>query len=357
MIFLGDIAIPDSKCESDFTSAIMGFKEIFNDKMVVANLEGALVSEAGENRKRRVLFNHIDSIKVLKQLNIVGVSLANNHIADIKGRFKITLDCLTNNNIVAFGADYTKPNAQIAKEIYIDGKQCLFIGTCWGPLLNIQDTNIQINVLEPRRLIEDVKRIRRQFPESCIIVMPHWNFDLELYPFPLYRQLSKALIDSGANAIIGSHSHCVQGIELYKGSPIAYCLGNFILPHYEYFDRALKYPEFTKEELALEWNPATNEIELHWFEYFIDKGRHGLKYIQSEKFNKSNKIKKLTPYAQFDDIQYVKWFAANRCKNWILPIYKDYNKVITNHLIDLFIKARFNVARFLAQSGLRSGIE
>jgi len=38
---------------------------------------------------------------------------------------------------------------------------------------------------------------------------------------------TKALIDAGADLVIGNHPHVLQGIELYKGKVICYSLGNF----------------------------------------------------------------------------------------------------------------------------------
>lgn len=38
---------------------------------------------------------------------------------------------------------------------------------------------------------------------------------------------ARAYIDAGADAIIGTHAHCLQGIEFYEGKPILYNLGNF----------------------------------------------------------------------------------------------------------------------------------
>ena len=35
-------------------------------------------------------------------------------------------------------------------------------------------------------------------------------------------------IDAGADMVIGSHPHVLQGMEYYKGKPIIYSLGNFI---------------------------------------------------------------------------------------------------------------------------------
>ena len=39
--------------------------------------------------------------------------------------------------------------------------------------------------------------------------------------------LGHALIDAGADLVIGNHSHCLQGMEAYKGKIICYSLGNF----------------------------------------------------------------------------------------------------------------------------------
>ena len=43
---------------------------------------------------------------------------------------------------------------------------------------------------------------------------------------------SKLYIDSGADMVIGSHAHVLQGVEFYKGKLIAYNLGNFLFNRY-----------------------------------------------------------------------------------------------------------------------------
>lgn len=42
------------------------------------------------------------------------------------------------------------------------------------------------------------------------------------------RQIARAAIDAGADAVIGHHPHVIQNEEIYKGKPIFYSLGNFI---------------------------------------------------------------------------------------------------------------------------------
>ena len=40
--------------------------------------------------------------------------------------------------------------------------------------------------------------------------------------------MGRQYIDAGADLVIGSHPHVLQGIEYYQGKPIVYSLGNFV---------------------------------------------------------------------------------------------------------------------------------
>jgi hypothetical protein len=42
------------------------------------------------------------------------------------------------------------------------------------------------------------------------------------------RRFARAVIDAGADAVVGHGPHVLRGIEFYKGRPIAYSLGNFL---------------------------------------------------------------------------------------------------------------------------------
>lgn len=49
---------------------------------------------------------------------------------------------------------------------------------------------------------------------------------------PFLQPFARACIDAGADAFLAAGPHVVRGIEIYKGKPIFYCLGNFLF-HYE----------------------------------------------------------------------------------------------------------------------------
>ena len=52
------------------------------------------------------------------------------------------------------------------------------------------------------------------------------------------------IIDSGADMVIGNHAHWAGAMEVYKGKPIWYALGNFV------FDQTWSEP--TMEGITLE---------------------------------------------------------------------------------------------------------
>ena len=61
-----------------------------------------------------------------------------------------------------------------------------------------------------------------------------------------HLEVGQALIDAGADAVVGTHPHVTQDIENYRGKPIIYSLGNFV------FDGFTKPEELTGWLLSLE---------------------------------------------------------------------------------------------------------
>ena len=77
-------------------------------------------------------------------------------------------------------------------------------------------------------LVERVRHLRSSEPDSYIIVTLHWGGEHTLQPVTIQRVRAHQLIDAGADALIGHHTHTLQTIEEYKGKPIYYSIGNFI---------------------------------------------------------------------------------------------------------------------------------
>ncbi len=43
------------------------------------------------------------------------------------------------------------------------------------------------------------------------------------------KTLAREAIDAGADIVYGHGSHVLQGVDIYKGKPVMYCLGNFAM--------------------------------------------------------------------------------------------------------------------------------
>jgi poly-gamma-glutamate capsule biosynthesis protein CapA/YwtB (metallophosphatase superfamily) len=62
------------------------------------------------------------------------------------------------------------------------------------------------------------------------IVMVHGGTEWSRVPGLERVRRYRELVEAGADMVIGSHPHVVQGVEWYEGRPIFYSLGNFVFP-------------------------------------------------------------------------------------------------------------------------------
>jgi poly-gamma-glutamate capsule biosynthesis protein CapA/YwtB (metallophosphatase superfamily) len=123
---------------------------------------------------------------------------------------------------------------------------------------------------DTERAQEAVQRAKLD-ADLCLVGI-HWGVpigwvaanqdELATYQVPL----GHALVDAGADAVIGHHPHLLHGVELYSGRPIFYSLGNFVFhsmrsqsPHR---DRA--YPPYVWSSLRTEINFLGGLARLTW---------------------------------------------------------------------------------------------
>ncbi|MEQ4204042.1 CapA family protein [Actinopolymorpha sp. B9G3] len=71
-----------------------------------------------------------------------------------------------------------------------------------------------------------VRTLRREV--DVVVVLPHWGDQYTHRPVPDQRRVGRALIDAGADLVVGGHPHWVQTAELHRGRPLVHSLGNFV---------------------------------------------------------------------------------------------------------------------------------
>lgn len=74
--------------------------------------------------------------------------------------------------------------------------------------------------------VESVRALRRQV--DFLVVTGHWGVVGQDAVMDYQRAIAHALIDAGADLIVGHHPHRLHGVEFYAGKPIFYSIGNFV---------------------------------------------------------------------------------------------------------------------------------
>jgi len=78
---------------------------------------------------------------------------------------------------------------------------------------------------EKALMLEDIAKLRPQV--DYLIMSCHWGVSSEEKIQDYQTEFVHAAIDAGADAVIGHHPHKPQGIQIYKGKPVFYSMGNF----------------------------------------------------------------------------------------------------------------------------------
>ncbi|MFZ5987213.1 MAG: CapA family protein [Bacillota bacterium] len=212
---------------------LSGVKPVFDRSDIsMVNLE-CPVSEKGTKAKdKQYTFRaKPKSLEVLTSCGIDMVTLANNHILDF-GREALldTLQNLKERNIKYVGAGVNMDEA--SKPVFIDkkGLKIAFIASSriipdasWTAGKNSPGVATTYN---PERILAEIKSAKEQ--ADIVAVYVHWGEELKEQPLNYQKSLARAYVDKGADIVIGSHPHVLQGLEFYKGKIIAYSLGNFV---------------------------------------------------------------------------------------------------------------------------------
>ncbi|SES92328.1 CapA family protein [Paenibacillus sp. NFR01] len=225
--------------------------------LAFANLETP-VSLKGEPAVKSFVFRSKPAtLGGLVYAGIDGVTLANNHILDYGPAAMLdTLDYLDQYKIGHTGAGRNstaafKPFVRTikGKTISIIGASRVLSGPSWHAGPNHAGA-AQAYTAEP--LVSAVKQAAET--SDYTIVYLHWNQEFKDYPEKDSRTLAKKLIDSGADLVLGAHSHCLMGIEYYKHKPIYYSLGNFV------FNRSTRGGDKTLHSMLLHINLTASGV-------------------------------------------------------------------------------------------------
>ena len=114
----------------------------------------------------------------------------------------------------------------------------------------------RVDERDARRLLEDVRRARALCQAVVVLVHSHEiKGTNEEEPDFFLEDFARRCVEAGASAVIGSGTHQVQGIEIYRGCPIFYCLGNFFFEN----DTVQKLPADFMEQYGVSIHASAQE--------------------------------------------------------------------------------------------------
>jgi poly-gamma-glutamate capsule biosynthesis protein CapA/YwtB (metallophosphatase superfamily) len=76
------------------------------------------------------------------------------------------------------------------------------------------------------RLVQEVRAARTT--SDTVVVFLHWGIELEGCPSAVQRTLAMQLVAAGADVVVGSHAHRLQGAGRLGAALVGYGLGNFV---------------------------------------------------------------------------------------------------------------------------------
>lgn len=165
----------------------------------------------------------------LKRFGQPVACLANNHSMDfgIQG-LTATLEALDAAGIAHAGAGMNAGEA-LRPALLTIGNSAVSVFSCG---VDSDDTALAAD-MRPEIAPINAENLRKRIDavrgtSTVVVVMLHWGVEYETVYAPQERRLARALVDAGADLVVGSGPHVIRGIERYRGALICYSMGNLI---------------------------------------------------------------------------------------------------------------------------------
>lgn len=204
--------------------------------VTMVNLEAALGSGGTPEKKAFTFQAPVESLTALKAAGVDLVTMANNHGMDfgvdglksslaIKASGVMPIVGIGVDSNEAYGPYVTEIKGQrlgfiAANDVFDASLEARWTATATGPgIASAKGSNQE-------QLITSVSSTRPKV--DTLVVFLHFGRETETCPNARQKDLAQALIDAGADIVVGSHAHRIQGVGYVGDKLVSYGLGNFI---------------------------------------------------------------------------------------------------------------------------------
>ncbi|RYF87232.1 MAG: CapA family protein [Chitinophagaceae bacterium] len=216
--------------------AINSFEQVqqyLTGDIVFGNLEGVLLNNGTSSKCKGASVNSCYAFRmperygmIFKNAGFNVLSIANNHVGDFDGKGRVRTAAVLDSLGIAYAGQMNKPYHLFEK----NGVKYAFCA--FAPNENTVDI----------RKIEEAKKLVASLNEQADVVVVSFHGGGEGAPFEhvtrktefYYKEdrgnvyaFAHAVVDAGADIVLGHGPHVTRAVEVYKGKFIAYSLGNF----------------------------------------------------------------------------------------------------------------------------------
>ena len=234
LVFAGDVVLDDSAGEliERGGDPFADFASVFSAADIrIANLECVVATTGSAGDKNYTFRAHPRTLPVLKR-HFDALALANNHSGDFgREAFAEMLGLLKGAGIGQFGGGHNLSEAHTPLIVERKGLRIALLGYSeFMPRSFEADFDAPgVAWSEDEQVVDDIRKARTVYHADIVIPVMHWGWENEPVANTRQRQLARVMLDAGADAVIGGHPHVTQDIEHYRGKPIIYSVGNFVM--------------------------------------------------------------------------------------------------------------------------------
>jgi poly-gamma-glutamate capsule biosynthesis protein CapA/YwtB (metallophosphatase superfamily) len=227
--------------------------------ILVGNLEGILSKRVDALTRPDITFCGESAFaSELRRLGFTGVTVANNHVLEHgEAYFSETVGLLRDAGLDVFGLR-DKSGEFLCKPVVIErgGRSVGVLAYNWvsvdlfpaaereiaqvhDGIVNYtwnrdaeRDRSRQLRVAEGNAgVLADIRRLKPSVDH--LVVIPHWGYEfVNVPPFGCTLE-GRSFIEAGADLVVGTHPHVVQGYERHPHGTVFYSLGNFLFDQRE----------------------------------------------------------------------------------------------------------------------------
>ena len=201
--------------------------------LTVVNLETALTSRGTPAPKSFHFRSPPAALDALADAGVDAVTLANNHAVDYGAAgLRDTLRARRASPLPVVGIGEDEDDAFSAALLEAEGTRVAVLGATQVPEWTAAnaaagpDSAGVAVALDPARLARAVQAARRR--ADVVVVYLHWGTDYTSCPDASQRATARLLAGAGADVVVGTHAHQLQGAGWLGRTYVSYGLGNFV---------------------------------------------------------------------------------------------------------------------------------